>query len=57
MFHEQKNYDQDLKKNVENETEVHYLFIETRNLATKHKEHFEIHSKFSPQYDRQMVNT
>jgi hypothetical protein len=39
--------DQDLNKNVENKTEIHYLSIKTK-ISTKHKEHFEIHSKFKP---------
>jgi hypothetical protein len=43
-----KNYDQDLKKNAKNETEIHYLFIKTKILTTKHKQHFEIHYGFRP---------
>jgi len=46
----------DLKKNANNETEVHYLFIETKFLATRHKQHYEIHSEFRPWDGRQMVN-
>jgi hypothetical protein len=44
-----------LKKNVENETKIHYLFIESKNL-TRYKQHFKFHSKFKPQYGHQMVN-
>jgi hypothetical protein len=52
-----KNYDKDFFFNAKNVIEVHYLFIETKHLATRHKQHFEIHLKFNPQYDRQMVKT
>jgi hypothetical protein len=47
----------DLKKNANNETEGHYLFIETNFLATRHKQHYEIHSEFRPWDGCQMVNT
>jgi hypothetical protein len=36
-------YDQDLKKTTKNEIEVHYQSLETKNLATRHKQHYEIH--------------
>jgi hypothetical protein len=36
-----KTYDQGLKKNEKNEIEVHHQFLETKILATKHKQHFE----------------
>ncbi len=49
-------YDPDLKKNVENKTEVHYLSIETKTLATRHKQYFEIHFEFRPWDGCQMVN-
>ncbi len=51
-----KNYDQDLKKNVESEIEVNHLFIRTKISATKHKQHSKIHFKFKPWDGRQMVN-
>jgi hypothetical protein len=52
-----KCYDQDLKKNEENEIEVHYLSIETKISATRHKQHSEIHFKFRHWDGCQMVNT
>jgi len=52
-----KTYDQDLKKNAKNEIEVHYLSREQKNSAIKHKQHFEIHSKFKPWDGHQLVNT
>jgi hypothetical protein len=51
-----KNYDQDLRKNEKNETEVHYLSIETKISTTKHKHHYEIHYEFRPWDGRQMVS-
>ncbi len=46
-----------MKRTAENETKVHYLCIETKFLATRHKHHFEIHSEFRPWDGHQMVNT
>jgi hypothetical protein len=43
-----KNNEQDLKKSLENNIEVHYLFIEIKNSTTIHKQHLEIHSEFKP---------
>jgi hypothetical protein len=44
----QKNYDQILKKNVENEIEIHNLIIKTNISATRHKQHSKIHFEFKP---------
>jgi hypothetical protein len=46
-----------LKKNAKNETKVHYQSLETKILATRHKQHYEIHFEFKPWDGRQMVNT
>jgi len=46
-----------LKKNVKNEIEVHYLFMETKISAIRHKLHFKIHFEFKPWDGRRMVNT
>jgi hypothetical protein len=43
--------------NAKNETEVHYQFLETKNLPTRHKEHFEFQYEFRPWDGRQMVIT
>jgi hypothetical protein len=51
-----KNYDQYLKKNAKNKTEIHYLFIKTKNSPTRHKQHFEIHFEFRPWDGHRMVN-
>ncbi len=45
-----------MKKNAKNETEVHYLFIETKISTMRHKQHSKIHFKFRPWDGRQMVN-
>jgi len=45
------------EKNAKNKTKVHYLSIETKISTTKHKQHYEIHSKFRPWDGCQMVNT
>jgi hypothetical protein len=42
--------------NVENKIEVHYLSIETKNLATWYKQYLEIHFEFKPWDGCQMVN-
>ncbi len=34
------------EKYIKNETEVHYLPIETKNSTIRDKQHFEIHSEF-----------
>jgi hypothetical protein len=41
LLPEQKTYDENLKKNEKNETEVHYLSIETKKLTIRHKQHCE----------------
>ncbi len=57
MFPKQETYDQDFEENANNETKVHHLTIETKISATRHKQHYEIHSKVRPWDGCQMVNT
>jgi hypothetical protein len=48
LLHEQKTYDQDLKKNAKNETKAHYLSMEKNNSTTRHEQHFEITLNSNP---------
>jgi len=57
LFPKQETYDQDFEENANNETKVHHLTIETKISATRHKQHYEIHSKVRPWDGCQMVNT
>jgi hypothetical protein len=45
------------KKNAKDEIEVHYQFLETKILATRHKQHAKFQFKFRPKDGYQMVNT
>jgi hypothetical protein len=56
MLPEQKIMIKIWKKNVKNETKVHYLSIETNILSTRHEQHFEIHFEFKPWDGCQMIN-
>jgi hypothetical protein len=42
-----KNLGSRFEKIAKNEIEVHYLSRETKISMTRHKQHFEIHSKFN----------
>jgi hypothetical protein len=34
--------------NLKNEIKIHYLFIESIFLTTRHEQHYEMHYKFRP---------
>ncbi len=56
MLHEQKLMVKIWKKNAKNETEIHYLSVETKISTIRHKQHSEFHFEFRPWDGCQMVN-